>query len=127
MKNSIFSEVAILQSSTLRRMNYFEGIFKEFWSEIMEQILHRTYALLMLFLSKTTTDYLRNLSFLELCLHLVSTFIVYSLMVVGIVTECISYFNGTNKSNNSRNDYKTLNITSCQSFLILPKKFSQFG
>ena len=104
MKNSIFSEVAILQSSTLRRMNYFEGIFKEFWSEIMEQILHRTYALLMLFLSKTTTDYLRNLSFLELCLHLVSTFIVYSLMVVGIVTECISYFNGTNKSSNSRND-----------------------
>lgn len=104
MENSIFSEVAILQSSTLQRMNYFEGIFKEFWSEIMEQILHRTYALLMPFLSKTTTDYLRNLSFLELCLYLISNSIVYSLTVVGIVTECISYYNDTNKRNNSRND-----------------------
>ena len=44
-RNSSFSNNAELQSPAFLRMNYFDGIFQELWSQIMEQILYRTYVL----------------------------------------------------------------------------------
>ena len=44
IKESIFSKVAGLQFSTSLRINYFEGIFPEFWRhpQIMEQVVYKT-------------------------------------------------------------------------------------
>ena len=45
IKKFIFSNAAGLQSPNLLIMNYFEGVFQEFWPHIMEEILYRTYIL----------------------------------------------------------------------------------
>ena len=53
-------------------MNYFEHVFQEFWPQMKKRILYRTHVLQPL--HKITSGSLRNLSFLEVCMHLNANF-----------------------------------------------------
>ena len=71
----IFNNVEGLRSPTLLRMNYFEGVFQAFWSQIKKQILYRIYVLQSNhFWAKLPLAGCRTWSELELHMHLISNF-----------------------------------------------------